>query len=96
MAAHQKNYYPWELWNKALQSRGMYFLNIRLNRIQPDFVNHAIVSAPSVSTIVFGGESHKIINRIDVYFRSDGSAYSKKGERLAEFDLNLAAYGETE
>ena len=96
MAVQKKICYPWESWNKAIQDKGMYFLMVCFNRTEPSNVNRAIVSVPSLSHIVVGGVNHKIINRKDVYFRANGNAYDKDGNRLRDFDLDLARYGATE
>lgn len=96
MAAQKKSYYPWESWNKAIHDKGMFFLMVCFNRTTPNCVNRAIVSAPSLSHMVFGGVQHTIVNRVDVHYRANGLAYDKRGGRLQSFDLSLANYGEAE
>ena len=90
MAAHKKCYYPWASWNKAVSDRGMQFLKVFFNRLDPTMVNRAVVSAPYTKREVVGGVRHILILRKDVYLHSDGTAYSKDGKPLKEFDLELS------
>lgn len=53
-------------------------------------VNRAVVSAPYTKREVVGGVGHILILRKDVYLHSDGTAYSKDGKPLKEFDLELS------
>lgn len=96
MAARKKICYSWALWSKAAALRRMRFLVVRFNRLDPDMVNCAIVSAPFMSKKFAGGAWHQILTWHDVHLRNDGSAYTKDGKPLKEYNLNFEAYGATE
>lgn len=96
MAARKKICYSWALWTKAAAVRQMRFLVVRFSRLDPDIVNCAVVTAPFVSKKFAGGSWHHILTWHDVRLKADGTAYSKDGKPLKEYNLNFDAYGAAE